>query len=46
MKNFILILFLGLSTFSYGQMAKTQLPKPGVVTGKILDQLTKEPLHM
>lgn len=25
-------------------MAKTQLPKPGVVTGKILDQLTKEPL--
>lgn len=41
----LLLLTLSLITLnSYGQLAKSELPKPGVVKGKVVDQTTNEPL--
>lgn len=41
----ILCLFIMLiSTFSFSQMKKEKLPKPGKVSGKVIDKVSKEPL--
>ena len=29
---------------SFAQLAKSKLPKPGVISGKVIDEITKEPL--
>ncbi|CAL2103313.1 TonB-dependent receptor [Tenacibaculum sp. 190130A14a] len=44
MKQKLLILFLLVSSISFAQMSKSNLPKPGVISGKVIDQTTKEPL--
>lgn len=44
MKNFILICLLAVSVNSFAQLAKADLPKPGVISGKVIDKETKEPL--
>lgn len=44
MKNIILILLAVFTTSIYAQMPKSSLPKPGVITGKVVDQATKQPL--
>ncbi len=41
----VLCLFIMLiSTFSFSQMKKEYLPKPGKVSGKVIDKVSKEPL--
>ncbi len=41
----VLCLFVMLiSTFSFSQMKKEYLPKPGKVSGKVIDKVSKEPL--
>ncbi|KAF9658091.1 TonB-dependent receptor [Tenacibaculum mesophilum] len=44
MKNILLILLAVFTTSIYAQMPKSSLPKPGVVSGKVVDQTTKQPL--
>ncbi|MDP2541485.1 TonB-dependent receptor [Tenacibaculum discolor] len=44
MKNILLILLAVFTTSIYAQMPKSSLPKPGVITGKVVDQATKQPL--
>ncbi|TDQ29860.1 TonB-dependent receptor domain-containing protein [Tenacibaculum caenipelagi] len=44
MKNILLILLTVLSTSIYAQMPKSSLPKPGVISGKVIDQTTQQPL--
>lgn len=44
MKQKLLLLFLLVSSISFAQMSKSNLPKPGVISGKVIDQTTKEPL--
>ncbi|WP_417800823.1 TonB-dependent receptor domain-containing protein [Tenacibaculum sp.] len=44
MKNILLILLAVFTTSIYAQMPKSNLPKPGVISGKVVDQTTKQPL--
>ncbi|CAM1357146.1 TonB-dependent receptor domain-containing protein [Tenacibaculum ascidiaceicola] len=44
MKNILLILLAVFTTSIYAQMPKSSLPKPGIITGKVVDQATKQPL--
>ena len=44
MKNIFIILLTVLSTSMFAQMPKSNLPKPGIVSGKVVDQTTKQPL--
>lgn len=44
MKNILLILLAVFTTSIYAQMPKSSLPKPGTITGKVVDQITKQPL--
>ena len=44
MKKIILFCLITLSMNSFGQLAKSELPKPGVITGNVVDESTKEPL--
>lgn len=44
MKNILLILLAVFTTSIYAQMPKSSLPKPGVISGKVVDQATKQPL--
>ena len=44
MKKIILFAILFISANSFAQMAKKDLPKPGVISGKVIDNSTKEAL--
>ncbi|WP_299120283.1 outer membrane beta-barrel family protein [uncultured Tenacibaculum sp.] len=44
MRNILLILLTVFSVNLFAQMPKSKLPKPGSVSGKVVDQTTKEPL--
>ncbi|WP_271406873.1 outer membrane beta-barrel family protein [Tenacibaculum soleae] len=44
MKKILLLLLTVFSVNLFAQMPKSILPKPGIVSGKIIDQTTKEPL--
>ncbi|AUC15324.1 hypothetical protein BTO06_09295 [Tenacibaculum sp. SZ-18] len=44
MRKILLLLVLALSTSTIAQMKKENLPKPGKISGKIIDKLSKEPL--
>ena len=44
MKKILLILLTVFSANLFAQMPKSNLPKPGVVSGKIIDKITNEPL--
>lgn len=44
MKKSILILILFVSVNSFAQMAKEMIAKPGIISGKVVDKKTKEPL--
>ncbi|MCF2874125.1 MULTISPECIES: TonB-dependent receptor domain-containing protein [unclassified Tenacibaculum] len=44
MRNILLILLTVFSVNLFAQMPKGKLPKPGSVSGKVIDQTTKEPL--
>ncbi len=44
MKKLLLLCFLTITANSFAQMAKSNLPKPGVISGKVVDDKTKEPL--
>jgi len=44
MKKLVLLFALTVSFNSFAQMAKSNLPKPGVITGKVVDESTNEPL--
>ena len=44
MKNIILVLLVVFSTSLSAQMPKTNLPKPGVISGKVIDLTSKQPL--
>ncbi len=44
MKKILLLLLTIISVNTYAQMSKSYLPKPGSITGKVIDQGTKEPL--
>ena len=44
MKKALLIVILFVSVNSFAQMAKDMIAKPGVVSGKVIDNKTKEPL--
>lgn len=44
MKKLVLLFALAVSFNSFAQMAKSNLPKPGVITGKVIDGSTNEPL--
>ncbi|CAM1346681.1 TonB-dependent receptor domain-containing protein [Tenacibaculum crassostreae] len=44
MKNILLVLLAVFSTGVFAQMPKSNLPKPGEISGKVVDQTTKQPL--
>ena len=44
MKKLILMLLTVFSVNLFAQMPKSNLPKPGSISGKVIDQTTKEPL--
>lgn len=44
MKKLILVILLVISANSFAQLAKNKLPKPGSISGKVLDASTKEGL--
>jgi outer membrane receptor protein involved in Fe transport len=44
MKKFILLILLITSANSFAQLAKKELPKPGTISGKVIDSSTKETL--
>mgnify|MGYP005625850291 CR=1 FL=1 len=44
MKKTLLILMLIMSANSFAQLAKSELTKPGIITGKVIDSQTKESL--
>lgn len=44
MRRLILIFISLLTLSSYAQMDKSNLPKPGVISGKVVDKATQEPL--
>ena len=45
MKKLILLVLLVLSGSSFAQLAKSVLPKPGSINGKVIDNTSKEPLR-
>jgi hypothetical protein len=44
MKKIILLILLVTTVNSFAQLAKSELPKPGSVTGKVIDKTTNEAL--
>lgn len=44
MKKIILLFILAFSVSTYAQMDKSKIAKPGIVSGKVIDQKSKEPL--
>jgi outer membrane receptor protein involved in Fe transport len=44
MKKILLVLLTVFSVNLFAQMPKSNLPKPGTISGKVIDQTTKEPL--
>ena len=44
MKKLLLFAFLIISANSFAETSKTELPKPGAITGKVIDNNTKEAL--
>ena len=44
MKKIILLFILSLTMSSYAQLTKSELVKPGIISGKVIDQETKESL--
>ena len=44
MKKLVLLCMLAVSFNSFAQMAKSELVKPGVISGKVIDEASKEPL--
>ena len=44
MKKIILLFSLTLTLSSYAQLSKSELAKPGIISGKVVDQATKESL--
>lgn len=44
MNKILLILLIVFSANLFAQMPKSNLPKPGSISGKVIDQTTKEPL--
>ena len=44
MKKLLLLCMLTVSFHSFAQMAKSNLPKPGVISGVVIDSSTKQPL--
>ncbi|CAM1367581.1 Outer membrane receptor proteins, mostly Fe transport [Tenacibaculum sediminilitoris] len=44
MKNILLVFLAVFTTSLYAQMPKNSLPKPGVISGKVIDQTTKQAL--
>ena len=44
MRRILLLLVLAISTSTFAQMKKENLPRPGKITGKVIDKLSKEPL--
>jgi outer membrane receptor protein involved in Fe transport len=44
MKKIILLFILTFSVSTYAQMDKSKIAKPGIVSGKVIDQKSKEPL--
>ncbi|WP_075342873.1 TonB-dependent receptor domain-containing protein [Tenacibaculum agarivorans] len=44
MRNVLYLIILMISTASFAQMKKEELPKPGKVSGKVIDKISKEPL--
>ena len=45
MKKLLLFLLLTITINSFGQLAKERLPKPGSISGKVIDALSKQPLE-
>lgn len=44
MKKLLLFCMLSVTINSFAQLAKDKLPKPGVISGKVVDDASKEPL--
>ena len=44
MKKLILLFILTLSMSSYAQLDKSKIARPGVISGKVIDQTSKETL--
>jgi len=44
MKKLLLFCMLSVTLNSFAQLAKNKLPKPGVISGKVIDDASKEPL--
>jgi outer membrane receptor protein involved in Fe transport len=44
MKKLILLFIFTISVNSYAQLDKSKIPKPGILSGKVIDQKTKETL--
>ncbi|APG64078.1 hypothetical protein LPB136_01260 [Tenacibaculum todarodis] len=44
MKKILLFLLLTVTANSFAQLAKDKLPKPGIISGKVIDNTTKEAL--
>ncbi|ARV07785.1 TonB-dependent receptor [Polaribacter sp. SA4-10] len=44
MKKILLLIMFTVSANSFAQLAKDKLPKPGIITGKVIDNTTKEAL--
>lgn len=44
MKKILLLILLIISANSFAQLAKNELPKPGIISGKVIDNKTKEAL--
>lgn len=44
MKKLLLFCLLSVTLNSFAQLAKNKLPKPGVISGKVIDDTSKEPL--
>jgi hypothetical protein len=44
MKNLIMLVMLVITANSFSQLAKNKLPKPGSITGKVIDETSNTPL--
>jgi len=44
MKKLMLLCMLTVCFNSFAQLAKSQLPKPGFISGKVIDEVSKQPL--
>ena len=44
MRKVLLLVMLVISANSFAQLAKSALPKPGSISGKVIDKTTKDPL--